>query len=181
MRLAVFGGSFDPPHVGHVAVAAMTLALTDADELLVVPCFEHAFGKPTATPFSHRLAMCRAAFADLRRTTVSDLEATLGGTSYTLRTLEHLAKERPGVALSLVVGADAMRDRRSWHRFDAIEAMADLVVFARAGVPLDDPTLPAPPGVSATEVRRRLAAGEPATSLVPAAVLRYIDEHGLYR
>jgi nicotinate-nucleotide adenylyltransferase len=181
VRLGVFGGSFDPPHVGHVAVCAMTLALVEVDELLVVPCFEHALGKGISASFDHRLAMCERAISDLQRTGVTDVERTLGGTSFTLRTLEHLAASHPGATLCLVVGADALRDRGSWHRFDEIERLADVVVFGRVGVELGQPTLPAPPGVSASDIRDRLARGESVDGLVPVEVLRYIARHGLYR
>lgn len=181
MKLGVFGGSFDPPHLSHVAVCAFTLALTDVDEVLVVPCFEHAFAKDLSR-FKHRLRMCELAFGDLRRTVVSDVERSLGGTSFTQRTLEHLAAERPGVELALVVGADALRDRRTWYRFDRIQELAGIIAVGREGVDLPVATLlPAPPGMSATEIRARIARGEPVDGLVPRSVLQYVVDHDLYR
>lgn len=177
--VGVFGGSFDPPHAGHVALCSMAVDLAGLDELLVVPCYRHAFGK-RLTEFAHRMAMCVLAFGAIERVRVSDLEARLGGTSFTLRTLERVALERPGARLRLVLGADALREKASWHRFDEIQRLAELVVFGREGVFVAEATLPPPPAVSATEVRRRLEEGLGAEGLVPGAVLRYIADHDLY-
>ena len=132
MRLGIFGGSFDPPHLGHVTVTSTVTALSNLDELLVVPCFEHALGKVMSS-FDHRVAMCELAFAEIPRTRVTELERSLGGTSFTLRTLQHLASTRPEASLCLVVGADAMVDRDSWHRFEEIERTAEVIVFGRHG------------------------------------------------
>jgi len=151
------------------------------DRVLVVPCFEHALSKDL-TPFEHRLRMCELAFADLRRTVVSDVERALGGTSFTLRTLEALAAEQPGVELALVVGADAVRDRRSWYRFDRIQELASIVAFGRDGIDLAGAALlPAPPGMSSTAIRASLRRGEAVDGLVPRPVQRYIVDHELYR
>ncbi len=125
--------------------------------------------------------MCELAFGDLRRAEVSSVERDLGGISYTLHTLEHLAKANPTWELSLVVGADALRDRASWYRFDRVRELAQLIAFERAGIESDDVTLlPAPPPISATNVREILLRGEDPSGLVPATVRRYILEHGLY-
>ncbi len=180
MKIGIFGGSFDPPHLSHLSVCAFALSLTDIDEVWVVPVFEHAFGKSMAS-FEHRARMCELAFRDLRRTRVSDIERRIGGTSYTVRTLERVAAERPEASLALITGADAVRDRRSWHRFDRVTQLAELVVFGRQGVELDRAALPAPPGISSTRIREQLSRGEPVSPLVPRAVLRYIGRHDLYR
>jgi nicotinate-nucleotide adenylyltransferase len=179
VRIGVFGGSFDPPHLSHVAICAWTLALTDVREVLVVPCGEHAFGKPLSG-FDHRLRMCELAFADLGRTRVTDVERRLGGTSYTVATLEHLARKNPGSRLTLVVGADALRDRASWHCHERVGQLADFVVFGRGGIDLDEPTLPAPPAISSSDIRERVSRGESVAGLVPASVLKYIEDNGLY-
>lgn len=180
MKIGVFGGSFDPPHLSHVAICSFSLALTDIDEIVVVPCFEHALAKDL-TAFDHRLRMCELAFSDLRRTTVSGVERELGGTSFTLRTLEHLSKSYREAELALIVGADAIRDRGSWYRFEEIQELAQLITFARHGVEVETALLPAPPEMSATEIRAQLRHKEGVEGRVPRRVLRYIEDHGLYR
>ncbi|MBX3273313.1 MAG: nicotinate (nicotinamide) nucleotide adenylyltransferase [Sandaracinaceae bacterium] len=176
--IALFGGSFDPPHVGHVLAATWALSTAAIDELVVMPAFDHAFDKPL-TPFAHRLRMAELAFAPLRAVTVSDLEARLGGASYTVRTLEHLRQERPDASWRLLVGTDLVTQIPRWHEGHRIPSLAGLVVVGRGGFERGEEDLHMPE-VSSSEVRRRLRAGEPAEALVPREVLGYIAEHGLY-
>jgi nicotinate-nucleotide adenylyltransferase len=187
MRVAVFGGSFDPPHVAHVLGAAHVLGTGQVDQVLVIPVFDHAFGKVLA-PFVHRVAMTRLALSGESRAVVSTLEESLGAPSRTLRTIERLKELHPDWQLRLVVGADVLGETDKWHGFDEIVRQAPLLVLGRVGV--GHPSAPAPvlPQVSSTEVRERLArtngnaASDPELlRLVPRAVLEYIDEHGLYR
>lgn len=180
MKIGVFGGSFDPPHLSHVAICSFSLAMTDVDEIIVVPCFEHALAKDL-TAFDHRLRMCELAFGDLRRTTVSAVERQLGGTSYTLRTLEHLSTTNREAEFALIVGADAIRDQESWYRFEEIQKLAKLVTFARRGVKGETSSLPAPPEMSATEIRALIRRRESVRGQVPRRVLQYIEDHGLYK
>lgn len=177
--LAFFGGSFDPPHVGHVLAASWVLATREVDELLVVPAFEHAFGKGLA-PFEHRLRMAQLAFAPLGRVSVSEIEARMGGSSYTVHTLEKLREENPDADVMLVVGSDLVPEIPRWHEGHRIPELATLVVVGRGGY-LDGTEDIVMPNISSTEIRRRLAAGEPADALVPRDVLAYIAAHGLYR
>lgn len=177
--VGVFGGSFDPPHVSHLVVCTLALALSDVERLLVVPCFQHALGK-TLTPFEHRLAMSRLAFGHVRGVEVSAIESDLQGISYTVRTLEHIQRLNPGRPLRLIVGADAMAQRGEWRDFHRIEQMASIVVFGRDDLACGRATLPAPPPISATLVRQRLSEEGDVSGLVPNAVLRYIQDHGLY-
>src|SRR5690242_21434651 len=107
MNVAVFGGSFDPPHVGHVLAVAYAFATRDLDAVLVIPVFSHPFEKDL-TPFEHRVEMAKLAFGDLPRTSISTIEASLGAPSLTIRTLEHLSREDPARRLELLVGADVL-------------------------------------------------------------------------
>ncbi|MCA9608149.1 MAG: nicotinate (nicotinamide) nucleotide adenylyltransferase [Myxococcales bacterium] len=178
-KAALFGGSFDPPHLGHVLAATWALSTHELDELLVVPAFDHAFDKEL-TPFEHRLRMAELAFAPLRAARVSDLEARLGGESFTVRTLEHLREERPEIAWGLVVGTDIVDQIPRWHQGHRIPELCELLVvgrggYARAG---DDLSMPE---VSSTDVRQRLREDRPADALVPRDVLSYIRAQGLYR
>jgi|GraSoiStandDraft_23_1057293.scaffolds.fasta_scaffold179292_2 nicotinate-nucleotide adenylyltransferase len=186
MKVAIFGGSFDPPHVGHVLAVAYASSTHDFDQAIVVPVFVHPFDKPLA-PFEHRVAMARLAFAPLARTSVSTVEATLGVPSLTIRTLEHLSREHPEWTLHLVVGSDVLRESSKWTEWDRIELFAQLVVLGRVNA--EHPFAPAPviPNVSSSQVRSLLAertrdggARDELSRLVPRSVLRYVDEHGLY-
>src|SRR5689334_9142479 len=117
MRVALFGGSFDPPHVGHVFAAAYALSTIDIEEVLVVPVFAHAFEKDLA-PFDDRLEMARIAFAPIARTSVSAVERSLGAPSITIRTLEHLRATHPDWKLYLVVGSDVLAESARWAEWD---------------------------------------------------------------
>ncbi len=178
-RIAVFGGSFDPPHVGHVLAVAYALATAPIDEVLVVPCFQHPFAKDLA-PFEARLRMTEAAFSDLRRVTVSRVEASLGGESRTSRTVEHLARENPAARLRLLVGSDIPKDAPKWHAFERVVALAPLLVVGRRGAGGAESMLPE---VSSTEVRARVREGawDALAPLVPARVLTIVRQEGLYR
>lgn len=177
--VAFFGGSFDPPHVGHVLAAVWVLSTADIDELWVVPAFEHAFGKRLAT-FEHRQHMAELAFAQLRGASVSDVEARMGGSSYTVRTLERLIEEHPKTRFRLVIGTDLADEVPSWFEGHRVPELAPLLVVGRGGHTGGGEDI-AMPEVSSTEIRRRIAAGQPADGLVPRAVLSYIAKHELYR
>lgn len=180
--VALFGGSFNPPHVGHVLAAAYVLCTEMVERVVVVPVFEHAFGKQLA-PYSHRLEMARLAFGWLPRTEVSTIESRLGAPSRTLRTIEALEQEHPEWALRLLVGSDILAEIRKWHAHDEIERRAPLLVLSRVGA--ERAAAPGVlPQVSSSEVRgllEQLPASEPSLAeLVPRAVLDYIQRQGLY-
>lgn len=187
-RIAVFGGSFDPPHVGHVLLAAWALSAGGVDRLLVVPTFAHAFGKKSAA-FEHRVAMAQHAFSlfDPARVEISRIEASLPQPSFTLRTLEAVRAQHPSAALRLLVGADVLAALPRWHEPEKIEAIAPLLVGGRSGHARSGAShavrsdVPEFPEVSSTVVRARLAEGADVTSLVPESVRRYLDAHALYR
>jgi len=176
--IAIFGGSFDPPHLGHVLAATWVLSTAAVDELWVIPTFDHAFDKEL-TAFAHRLKMAELAFAPLRSVRVSDLEARMGGESFTVHTLERLRADHPSRELRLVVGSDLVDQIPRWHRGHRIGELAELLVVGRGGHGRDGDAL-LMPEVSSTEVRRRLRAGETVDALVPRAVLEYARAEGLY-
>lgn len=182
LRVAVFGGSFNPPHVAHVLAVTYALSTAPIDRVLVVPVFRHPFAKELAT-FAQRFEMCELAMGWLPRVEISRVEEELGGESRTLRTVEHLAASHPEWSLRLLIGADVLQDAPKWHRFDRIAELAPPLVLGRAGVsePRAPPTFL--PQLSSTEVRDALAAGdeEALRSRVPARVLEYIAANGLYR
>jgi nicotinate-nucleotide adenylyltransferase len=186
-HVAIFGGSFDPPHVAHVLAAAYALSTGGFDSLLVVPVFAHPFDKPL-TAFEHRVAMTRAAMSDLSRVSVSTIERTLDTPSRTLNTVQFLKREHPTYRLRLVLGADVLGDKAKWFGFDELVRLAPPFVLGRHGVVSDEAPPPLLPEVSSTALRSRLRhvqgsreADPELGRLIPRDVLRYIDTHGLYR
>jgi len=179
-RLAVYGGSFDPPHIAHVLVASWALSMGEVDAVLVLPTLEHALGKTAGATFEQRVAMCERAFACLNGVTVSGIEQTLGAPSRTYKLLMALREQHPDAQLRLVIGADIVAELPRWHRHEDIVRMAPPLVVGRAGYSPPDGTQLVMPEVSSTRVRAALAAGESVEAWVPASVRAYIREHDLY-
>ncbi len=186
-RVGFFGGSFDPPHVGHVLAVVYLLSVHPLDEVLIAPVFRHPFAK-NLTPFDVRMELCREAFGWIPGATLSDVEERLGGDSLTLRTLEALAAERPNDGFRLVIGSDVVADLPKWHRFDRIALLAPPLVLARSGVEgrsgvgderIGEAVLPR---VSSTEVRTAIARGrlEEVRALLPRRVVEVVEARGLY-
>jgi nicotinate-nucleotide adenylyltransferase len=179
MRVAIFGGSFNPPHVAHQMVALYVLETAAVDELWMVPAFQHAFGK-ALEPFAHRLAMCEAAAAALGpRVKVSAVERDLGVQSRTLRTVRRLQQEFPAHTFSLVIGADLIHEVPTWYAGEELQRTVPFIVVGRAG--FDVAGKLALPRVSSTEVRDALVAGRSVDGLVSRSVLDYIEAHNLYK
>lgn len=204
-RLAFFGGTFDPPHAGHVAIVRGILAGGHADGVLVAPALHppHKTGLPL-TPFRHRLAMLRLALADVAGAEVSAVEDVPGERpSYTIDTLGRLAACHPDAELLLLVGGDSLRQLHTWHRAAELVSQWRLLAYPRPGetVALAElcrhwpeetarrlcaAVLPLPEhDLSATTVRGRLARHEIGPDpeldrLLPPGVGGYIRHHGLY-
>ena len=184
---ALFGGSFDPVHLGHLVVAEAAADVLGA-RVRLMPAREQPFkrGAAAATP-AQRVEMLELAVRGNPRLSVERIELELPTPSYTVRTLRALAEREPGNRFTLLLGADAARELPAWHEAAALPGLADVVVFARLGRTLG-PELPIQrvidvPAVevSATEIRRRVAEGRSIRYLVPDAVREYIAAHGLYR
>jgi nicotinate-nucleotide adenylyltransferase len=179
MRVAIFGGSFNPPHVGHQLAALCVLETAAVDELWFVPCWRHTFGKALEA-FEDRLRMSELAAAALgARVRVSDVEARLGGEqSRTLLTIKGLQASYPEHEFLLVIGADVEAELPLWYGADELLRSVRLLVVGRDGFAGQSAVVM--PAVSSTEIRARLRAGEPVDDLVPRSVLDYIRERGLY-
>ena len=180
MRVAIYGGSFNPPHVGHAMVASWIGWTGRADAVWLLPAFHHAFDKPLA-PWPVRLRMA-GALADAvgNGCRVEPIEAQLPVPSYTVRTLEALAARHPEHDFHLVVGADVLSQLPQWREIDRLRARFPLIVVGREGwAPVPD--APSFPGVSSTEIRARVASGESIAHLVPQGVRAIIEANGLYR
>lgn len=189
----LFGGAFDPPHNGHVALARTALDRFELERLVVIPTGV-APHKRIETPAEIRCRLAEAAFADVPRTEVSRWELERGEPSYTLETTRW-ARERYGELLFLV-GADQFAKLDTWHRPDEVLELARLAVATRPGYPrealdrvcatLRDPSrvtffaIQAWP-VSSTEIRDRVRRGEPIDDVVPPGVARLVAELALYR
>lgn len=192
-RIALFGGSFNPPHVAHALVAHYVLATQPVDEIWIIPVYAHAFGKELA-PYEDRVAMCKLAVAELnpgRRVIVSRAEEELAKkpgftVSRTLDLVTHL--EAPGRQFRLVIGADILGETHKWYRWNEVVAKAPPIAIGRSGAaapPGTTVTGVTMPEISATQIRDLIAKGTPIddpglAALLPREVLRYIASHGLY-
>lgn len=185
----MFGGTFDPPHLGHLAAASDAFEALGLDRLLFVPAAEppHKRGRER-TPAALRLEMVRAAIAGDPRFAADDRELRRGGPSYTVDTLRELRGDAPADELYLLVGADQMREMHTWHRASELARLATPAVLSRegGGAPAGGAFRPVPVpvtrvDVSATELRRRVAAGRSIRYLVPEAVRAIVERERLYR
>jgi nicotinate-nucleotide adenylyltransferase len=178
VRVAIFGGSFNPPHVAHQMVGLYVLETAPVDALWLVPCFRHPFDKPLE-PFEDRFAMCQLAAAALGpRAAVSDIERSIGGESRTLRTVQRLQELHPEHSFSLVIGGDLVLEVPSWYGAAELQQRVPFIVVGRGAAGAGGAV--AMPEVSSTEVRRALREGKSAQGLVPRAVLDYIYRRSLY-
>lgn len=174
----VYGGSFDPPHVGHQLACVYLLEALGADEVWLVPAYKHAFHKPLS-PFDCRVEMCKRMVGFLGdRVSVQELERDLDHGGKTLELLKALQQRHPRRSFALSVGADILGERERWHRWGEIEQNFPVVLLGRAGYPSSAPV--ALPELSSSEVRRRVAAQESLVGFVPTTVADLIHERGLY-
>jgi len=182
MRIAVFGGSFDPPHTGHMMACYFLLGVHGADEVWLVPVFNHPFAKPLS-PYEKRVEMCRLAAVPFRdRVKVDTIESEMGeGPVYTVDLLAELRRRHPEHSFAFVVGSDTLAESRCWKDFDKIQTLAELIVLQRRGSADSGKKTPfLLPELSSTQIRNLLGSGSPADGLVPASVLDYLKKEGLY-
>ena len=184
---ALFGGSFDPVHVGHLIVAE-TLAEVLNARVRFLPAREQPLKRQAAVASPEaRAAMLELAIAGNPRFRLERLELALPAPSYTVSTLRALASREPGTRFALLVGADAAGELPRWHEVEALPGLADVIAFTRPGsVVAAHPAITrtvSVPGleISATAVRQRVAAAQSIRYLVPDAVRDYIGTHALYR
>lgn len=190
-RTGVFGGTFDPVHVGHLIMAEEVLTRLRLHRVIFMPASRPAHKRSRdLTGVEHRIAMLRLAIRGNDRFAVSRIEADGAGISFTARTLETLAARSPG-DLYFIMGQDSLEEFHTWKDPDRITRLARLVVVPRGDHDLAslDPSLrrrvvflrPPRIGISSTEIRRRVRRGLPVRYWIPDAVLRYVTRHGLYR
>lgn len=188
MRVALFGGSFNPPHVGHLLAVAYLRAVAPVDAVWLMPAHRHAFGKQLA-PWEDRLQMCGAVASVFTGVEVTDIEAHVPGEGRTVDTVDALRARYPTHTFRLVLGTDLLEQLPRWKDPQRLLALAPPLVVGRTGYPKPD-KLPDGaewlgdvflPEVSSTQVRAALAGEDDIEALVPAAVRRIIEERALYR
>jgi nicotinate-nucleotide adenylyltransferase len=180
-RIGVFGGQFDPPHNGHLAVVRAARDQLGLDRVLIVPSARPPHRPASATPAETRYRLAQAAFEGEPRVEVSRIELDRDGPGYTVETLEELAG--PGRELYLIVGADQLAAMESWHRPDRVRELARVAVAGRSGAsPVDGAArlVMEPVDVSSSAVRRTIGEGGDVRTMVPAAVAEAIAREGLY-
>jgi nicotinate-nucleotide adenylyltransferase len=191
MRLGIIGGSFDPPHPGHLLVARDVRARLGLDRMLFVPAYCPPHKARPAAAYEHRREMTRLALVGQPGLELCPVEESLSVPSYTMNTLLALRQRLPRARLYFLLGADQYRCMAGWHQPLALPGVTRLVVMSRPGVP--PPRLF--PGhdrrrvaflpviavaISAAAVRQRLAKARSVRYMLPEAVLDYINRHGLY-
>jgi nicotinate-nucleotide adenylyltransferase len=190
-RLGIFGGTFDPPHVGHLVTAVNVRHELGLDRVLLVVSNQpwQKVGTREISPADARLAMVEAAVADVEGLEASRIELDAGGPSYTADTLARLLAEDPDRELFVILGADAAAGLLTWERWEEVRDLATVVVVDRPG----EPPAEAPAGwrwrrlevprldVSSTDLRARAADGRPLDYLVTHEVADWIEQHHLYR
>ncbi len=196
VAIGVLGSAFNPPHLGHLALAQEALWQLGLEEVILVPTGQAPHKRIADDPGREaRMEMTRLAAADDERFSVSALEVEREGPSYTYETLEALAEQRGDKELVFVMGADAAVGLESWRAPERVVGLASLAVARRAGVSEADvaeamrslgcegATMLEMPqfGVSSSAVRERAKQGRPLRYLVPDAVAQFIEERGIYR
>jgi nicotinate-nucleotide adenylyltransferase len=201
MKLALFGGTFDPPHAGHLAAARWVRDHVGLDRVELVPALmpPHKPGRPLSSPF-HRYAMCVLATMGEPRLGASFRELARGGTSFAIDTLREARLEHPASRIFFVLGTDQFAEIASWRDPRAIVEEFELIVVGRPGTDFEgavralpeyvgralgegriSPQIMEPVDLSSTGIRERIFAGEPIAGLVSPRVQQYIEMYGLYR
>jgi nicotinate-nucleotide adenylyltransferase len=196
-RVGILGGTFNPPHLGHLTLAQRAASELELARVHLVPASTppHKRSEPDPGP-DHRVRMCRLLVEGAPELSVCTAEVARGGSSYTVDTLRSIHMAHPDVEMTLIMGADSARTIPGWREPTALFELADVAVGARAGTDTAVVTEALAPllggarleflrapmlDISSSLARQRAARGEPVGDLVGAGVARYVSEHGLYR
>ena len=195
-RTAIFGGTFCPPHNGHLKMVSCLESLEEIEKIIIIPANIPPHKKMTCISAEHRKKMCELAFGRFKKVTISDYEILNGGKSYTVNTLKYF-KEKGIIMPYLVIGADSLKDFKKWYCYKEILNMSELLVYDRIGISNADEEKAelelkneggkikrlgiTPDGVSSTQVREALAQNKSAENLIPAEVKEYIEKNNFFR
>lgn len=176
--MGLFGSSFDPPHLGHLAVLEDLGKNAPFDEIWLVPVFNHPFGKPLS-PYDIRLKMAEMLWASLNKDkfSISTIEKDLGKpASYAYDVIKALKAKYPSCRFSIILGTDARKHLEKWHRPEDLKKEADFYFIPRKGYDESSPY----PEVSSTEIRENVRSGRPVDHLTTPRIARFIVENKLY-
>jgi nicotinate-nucleotide adenylyltransferase len=194
VRLGIYGGAFDPPHLAHEALARAAIEQYGLDELRILPTGQAWHKSRSLTASEHRIAMAKLAFTNLLQARVDDRETRRSGATYTIDTLHELQAENPQAELFVLMGQDQWQFFPQWHRYEEIAQIATILVALRAGslpatgqkgtknqgkIAHQTIRMPASP-ICATQIRHLAQQQQSIDHLVKPAVARYIDAHRLY-
>ncbi|NJS36965.1 MAG: nicotinate (nicotinamide) nucleotide adenylyltransferase [Brachymonas sp.] len=194
LRIGVYGGAFDPPHLAHEALARAAVEQHQLDRLIILPTGQAWHKSRALSDAQHRLALARLGFADLPQAQIDPRETLRNGPTYTIDTLHELRSEHLSTQLFLLMGQDQLAFFPQWHRYQEVLQIATLLVALRAysmpassqkglknevKIPHLTIAMPAMP-ISATDIRQRVQSGLGMDHLVKPLVARYIADHSLY-
>lgn len=189
-RIGLFGGSFDPVHRGHIALARMAAHELELDEVIFIPAKKppHKLSKQLA-PARHRASMLKAAIAAYPKFSISDFELKRPSTTFTYQTVEYFKKKFPGSQLFFIIGTDSLADLATWKRIGHLMELCVFVAGKRPGAAAKNAPhagkvlflSKAAPAISSTEIRGLAAAGHSLAGLVSPSVAGYIHRNGLYQ
>lgn len=200
IKTGIFGGAFNPPHLGHVNLAREAIEQLKLRKLLIIPTFESPHKSTKLLPFEQRAEMCRRAFEPLNGSgncncgvEISYIEQEMGGVSYTVNTLRELAKRFPDERFYLLIGGDMLFSFREWYRYESVlkestvcavarkdDSYSDMVEFANS-IGRVKVLRTSVVDMSSSEIRERIANGEAVSEMLPSGVAEFIEENKLYR
>jgi nicotinate-nucleotide adenylyltransferase len=185
VNIGILGGTFDPVHNAHLAMARAALDALGLNEILFLPTGTPRYRAAPVAEAKHRAAMLKLALAGEPRYRVDEREIKPGASAYTVDTLRSLRTELGAeTEIYFLMGADQYQKLDSWHRPDQLRQLAKIALFERPGIKIEDPQVKVvamkPMNISASDIRARAARGETLAGLVPPAVANYVAQHRLY-
>lgn len=194
MRYGILGGTFDPPHIGHTAVAEAAIKHLQLDDVVFIPAARNPLKRSRATAAAHRLEMTKLAVLGHDRFLVSDIEISRGGRSFTIDTVEELLLTRPG-QIWVLLGADALGQLPSWRSPERLVKLCRIGAVVRPPLDIDRVVRTLPPDlreavdivpmpenkISSSDIRQTIALGRSAERWLDPKVWEYISERGLYQ
>jgi len=181
--IGILGGTFDPVHNAHLAIASAALRELGLQQIRWMPTGAPPYRPAPVAAAAHRLAMLKLATAGEPRYAVDERELQPDMSGFTHDTVRALREESPNAEFTLLMGADQYAKRETWHRWPDLEKLCEIAVFARPGWNINSKVKTismTPLPISANDIRARLARGEDVSTILPPLVLGYLREHGLY-